>query len=370
MPIPQFKPQKLSAQFYRQLIRYLFLISILIIGFQFIVFVDQLDQGKVPDISRPPGVEAFLPISALISLKYWLKTGILNEIHPSGLLILIFICGSSLLLKKVFCSWICPIGLLNEWLSKLHLLIFRKGLRIHPVIDLPLRSLKYLLAFFFLWAVFFQMDVLSLEKFIYSPYNRMADIKMLKFFTEISATTFWVTSGLILLSVLIRDFWCRYLCPYGALLGALSSLGIFKIRRDQITCTNCLRCDKICPSQITVSKVSTVYSDECHACQKCVDICPEKETLIFSNTQKGLHLKATYIGIGLLLIFAGGSFLGRLTGNWQNNISNKEYLYHSERSHEFIYGHNRGAVPGYNRQKLEAEILDFSKSSKNDQMIP
>lgn len=361
MPTPQIKPRKFTAQFYRQLVQFIFLISVLIIGFQFILFVGQLDQGKVPDVSRPPGVEAFLPISALISLKYWLKTGIINEIHPSGFLIFIFICGASLLFKKVFCSWICPIGLLNEWLSKLHLLIFRRGLKIHPLIDFPLRSLKYLLALFFLWAVFMQMDVFSLEKFIYSPYNRIADIKMLKFFTDISATSFWVITGLVLLSVIIRDFWCRYLCPYGALLGALSFLSLFKVRRNQLTCTNCQRCDKVCPSRITVSKLSTVYSDECHACMKCVDICPEKETLIFANAQKGLHLKAAFIGFGLLFIFVGGSLLGHYTDHWQNKITNQEYLYHTERSHNLVYGHNRGAVPGYNRQKMEEEIQNYSE---------
>jgi polyferredoxin len=367
MPIRQLNRSEMKSQFFRQGVRFLFLIMILIIGFKFTYFVHQLDLGKIPEISRPPGVESFLPISALISFKYWIKTGVFNKIHPSGLLILIFICATSILFKKSFCSWICPIGLLNEWLSKLHFLIFRKGLKIPKFIDYPLRSLKYLLALFFLWAVFFQMDVFTLEKFIYSPYNRIADIKMLKFFTEISVTAFWVIMGLIVLSVIFRDFWCRYLCPYGALLGALSFFGIFKVRRNQATCTNCQRCDKICPSQIKVSKLSTIYSDECHSCQKCVDACPEKETLLFSYARKGIHLKAIFIGVSLILIFSGGSFIARLSGYWQNNISNKEYLYHTQRLHNFVYGHNRGAVPGYNREQLEAEIQNYSKPLKDTQ---
>ena len=55
-----------------------------------------------------------MPISALISLKYWLQTGMVNEIHPSGLFILLAIVAVSLLLKKAFCSWLCPVGTLSE----------------------------------------------------------------------------------------------------------------------------------------------------------------------------------------------------------------------------------------------------------------
>ncbi len=138
-----------NIQFHRKLIQYLFLITTVGIGVQFSIFVSQLERGIIPTVSRPPGIEAFLPISSLISLKYWLVTGIFNRVHPSGLIILITVLLTAVLLKRGFCSWVCPFGLLTEYLNRIHLFIFRKNVRIPRWLDYPLRSLKYLLLAFF-----------------------------------------------------------------------------------------------------------------------------------------------------------------------------------------------------------------------------
>ena len=60
-----------DIQLYRRIIQYLFLATVVLIGIKFSMFVSQLENGMVPTITRPPGIEAFLPISSLISLKYW-----------------------------------------------------------------------------------------------------------------------------------------------------------------------------------------------------------------------------------------------------------------------------------------------------------
>jgi polyferredoxin len=140
-------------QSYRRIIQSLFLATTILIGVQFSVFVNQLQSGVIPTISRPPGIEAFLPISSLISLKYLLVTGIFNRVHPSGLIILIIVLSTAILLKRGFCSWVCPFGLLTEYLNRIHGLIFRKNIKLPRWLDYPLRSLKYLLLAFFLWAI-------------------------------------------------------------------------------------------------------------------------------------------------------------------------------------------------------------------------
>ncbi|HDY89473.1 MAG TPA: 4Fe-4S binding protein, partial [bacterium] len=91
--------------------------------------------------------------------------------HPSGLLIFIAIVVISVFLKKAFCGWMCPIGFLSEFLWKLRRKIFNKDLNIPVLLDSILRSLKYFVLIFFLWAIFVKMDLISLEAFIYSPYN-------------------------------------------------------------------------------------------------------------------------------------------------------------------------------------------------------
>ncbi len=344
------KFSRCNIQLYRKIVQYFFLATVFLIGIKFTIFVSQLASGNSPTVTRPPGIEAFLPISSLISLKYWLVGGVFNQVHPSGLIILLMALATAILLKRGFCSWVCPIGLLTEYLNRLHRFIFRKNVKLPTWLDYPLRSLKYLLLAFFLWAVILQMNAVALEYFIYSPYNMVADIKMLYFFTNISTFSLRVLIILIGLSILIRNFWCRYLCPYGALLGVLSFLSIFKVHRNEETCTQCQQCTRTCPVDIKVHKTTSVISDECHACLKCVAVCPEKNTLYISASKRKAILKPWVYATAICLLFIGGSLAGRITGYWQTGISNKEYLFHVRNLDMPFYQHNRGGVPAYNKE--------------------
>jgi polyferredoxin len=346
-------------QSYRRIIQLLFLATTILIGVQFSFFVSQLQSGMIPTVSRPPGIEAFLPISSLISLKYLLVTGIFNRVHPSGLIILMIILSTAILLKRGFCSWVCPFGLLTEYLNRIHSFIFRKNIKLPRWLDYPLRSLKYLLLAFFLWAIVIKMNAFALDYFIYSPYNMVADIKMLHFFADISALAFRVLVALVVLSILIRNFWCRYLCPYGALLGVLSFLSVFKIHRNEATCTNCRKCTRTCPVDVKVHKTASVLSDECHACLKCVSVCPEKNTLFISARQRNGIVKPWIYAAAICLLFVGGSMIGRITGHWQTSISTREYLFHVRHLNLPVYQHSRGQIPAYNKEawlKMMAEI--------------
>ena len=339
-----------DIQLYRRLIQYLFLATVVLIGIKFTIFVNQLESGTLPTVTRPPGIEAFLPISSLISLKYWLVTGIFNPIHPSGLIIFLMALITAVLLKRGFCSWVCPFGLLTEYLNRLHKLIYRKSIKVPALLDYPLRSLKYLLLAFFLWAIVLNMNAAALDHFIYSPYNMVADIKMLYFFTDITPFAFWVLVALVVLSILLRNFWCRYLCPYGALLGVLSFLSILKVHRNADTCTNCQKCTRTCPVDIKVHQTTRVISDECHACLRCVAECPEKDTLYMSAARRSAILKPLAYAVIVCLLFVGGSLIGRLTGNWQTGISKYEYLFHVKNLDMPFYRHNRGQTPDYNKE--------------------
>ena len=158
-----------NIQFYRKIVQFLFLATVVLIGIKFSIFVSQLENGIRPTITRPPGIEAFLPISSLISLKYWLVGGEINPVHPSGLIILLMVLATAVIFKRGFCSWVCPFGLLTEYLNRLHRIIFRKNVKLPAWLDYSLRSLKYLLLAFFLWAIILQMSAVALEYFIYSP---------------------------------------------------------------------------------------------------------------------------------------------------------------------------------------------------------
>ena len=335
------KLDALDSQKLRLGVQIVFLLATLYTGWRFVLFVHYVRYGGQP-VTRPPGVEAFLPLSSLISLKYWVLTGIYNSIHPAGLAIFIAIVLMGILVKRSFCSWVCPIGFLSEYLWKFGRKILGRNWVLPKALDYPLRSVKYLLLFFFAWGILGQMSVMALRAFIYSPYNRMADVKMLLFFEHLSAFSFWVLVALAVLSIPIKNFWCRYLCPYGALLGFLSLFSPVKITRNPKTCIDCRLCTEACPANIQVHKLNRVVSDECTTCLRCTSVCPEEKTLDLRLPNKKKPISPWVYALTIVLIFVLVTGLARLTGHWKNSLSVEEYRVRLQEINRPIYNHTGG----------------------------
>lgn len=312
----------------RRIVQSAFCMILCVIGYQFYRFITILEAGVIPKFERPPGVEAFLPISALVSLKHTIITHTINTVHPSGLVLFLIICATALVAKKSFCAWVCPVGLLAESLDKLRNHLYLSRLKMPVIPDRMLQCLKYGLLAFFIWSIFFKMPIAAIDQFIHSPFNRFADVKMLKFFTDMSSTALIVILLLLLLSTLLRFFWCRYLCPYGALLGVLSYLSLGKIKRNDTRCTRCGICEKKCMGQIKIRQYKAVTSPECTACLECVTHCPEKKAIGFSFFTALTPVSRTNLAVLIVLIFITGIGVAKSTGHWQNSISKKEYLIH------------------------------------------
>lgn len=307
-------------------VQYLFLVISIVIGIRFYWFVHRLDSGVLPGFQRPAGVDAFLPLSALISLKHLLITHTISGIHPAGLVVFLIICFSALLVRRGFCSWICPVGLASDYLAKLHSRVFKKQLRLPQWVEIPLKSIKYLIAVFFIYQILFNMPAAGIEQFLNSPANRFADIKMLKFFTGISVRAASVFGVLAALTFLFPRFWCRILCPYGALLGVIGLLSPARIIRDPAQCTGCKKCERSCPEHIRISRKKVVHSPQCSACLTCITVCPQKKALSFCWFQVGLQLTPKVVGVLLVLIFITGIGWAMASGHWQTDIPVQQYL--------------------------------------------
>ena len=320
------KPEKPT-----QILRfYVQIFSVLIniwIGIQFYLFVGNIQSGgRLWDVSRPPGVESWLPLGSLVSLRYWLESGIINDIHPSGMIIFIVILLTAFLFKKAFCSWVCPIGFISEMLGNISDKIFRRRLLPPKWLDYFLRSLKYLLLLFFFYAILYQMSAKSIEIFVYSEYNIISDILMLRFFTHITTFALVVVLILFVLSLIVRGFWCRYLCPYGALLGILGLLSLTRITRNKQTCTDCSSCANVCPAFIPVDKISQVNSDECIGCMACVDVCPADQTLQISVVSKKKKVSSFKWALVMILFFWGSLWVAKMWGPWENSVTKEQYM--------------------------------------------
>jgi polyferredoxin len=223
----------------------------LAVGLQFYLFVAQAGGDGPITIQRPAGVEGFLPIGALLGWKQLLTTGVWDPIHPAAMVILFYTAAISLLLRKSFCSWFCPVGAVSEWLWKLGRRNFGKNLQPPAWLDWPLRTLKYLLLFFFVY-ITISMSSAEIASFLGTPYYQLADVKMLHFFTHIGTVAGVTLASLLTMSIFIRNFWCRYLCPYGALMGICALFSPTRVQRASDTCTNCLQCTRVCPSHLPI----------------------------------------------------------------------------------------------------------------------
>lgn len=328
------------------------------IGIEFHLFVESLQDGNPSTVgNRPPGVEGFLPISALMSLYYFFLTGEIHQAHPAGFVILIGIISVSFIFGKAFCSWMCPIGFLSELIGdfgdKVAKKLFKKRIKMPKLLDYPLRSLKYLLLAFFVYSIFFAMTAASLKFFLDSPYNLVADVKMYMFFADITRFSLIVIAVLFGLSIIFRNFWCRYLCPYGALLGIGSLLSPNKIKRDPVSCIDCGLCNKACPSFIKVDSVKTVWSDECSTCMSCVDACPVEDTLQLRTQVGKSKINKKYIALGVVGIYLLVIALGVVTGNWQNEVTKEQYTIHQKNIESL--GHPRSTADIEKLNKLSGK---------------
>ena len=172
---------------------------------------------------------------------------------PLAILGLVFFIIISFVFGRIFCGYLCPIGALQEIVY----LIPIKKLKIkNKTLPIVFR-LIFFIAFIVL-VVIFSMGILKYFGF-YDFFNlNVNSIFFYTFLVLLAASTF-----------VYRPF-CRFICPYGALLSLASIKGLFKLQRND-NCTDCKKCEKACP---TNEAGRTDLKQECYLCNRCKDVCP------------------------------------------------------------------------------------------------
>ncbi len=323
------------SQRIRQTAQWAFLLLNVWIGVEFYLFVRHFEtQGRWPAVERPPGVEGWLPIASLMNLKAFILTGDIPALHPAGMFLLMAFLSISLLLRKSFCSWLCPIGTLSEWLWKLGRSTFRRNWALPRWADIPLRGLKYLLLGLFLYAVG-SMSVVAIRAFLDGPYGIVADVKMMDFFRRLSVTSAVVIAMLVLLSIFVKNFWCRYLCPYGALMGLVARFSPVRIHRNADACIDCAKCAKACPSLIPVDQLATVRTPECTGCYDCVTVCPAAGALEMRAGKR--RLPGWAMAAAMAVLFLGFVGYAQWSGHWHTDVPDPVYADLIPRAAEFTH---------------------------------
>ncbi|WP_321404156.1 4Fe-4S binding protein [Maridesulfovibrio sp.] len=308
---------KISPKLVRDSIQFAMTLFCIWVGYRFYLFYQWMIGNSDIAVSKPGAVEGFLPISALLSLKQLFSKGVFDEIHPAGLTIFIAVLVMSLIVRKGFCGYLCPVGFIHNLLNKIGKKI-GKTVTIKGKLEFGLLIPKYILLAFFLNSVFFKMGGRELDAFIHSPYNFTAEARMMNFFTDMSVTAALIIGAILILGIFIPYFWCRFLCPYGALLGILAKISPVAIKRDPEKCISCGKCNKACPGGIEVDLKQTVNSAECIGCTQCIDACPVEDCLNVTDRLSRIKLPWYIIAAGSLVILLVYYSAARFTNHWDS----------------------------------------------------
>lgn len=261
--------------------------------------------------AKAPSIHALCPFGGLESLYAFFTTGGLIEKIFSGTMILFAITlVIALIFRRSFCGLICPFGAIQEFFGKIGQVLFKKKFIMPKKIDKPLRYLKYVILVI---TVFYAWKTAGLWMAPYDPWSAYAHLPE-------GLSSVWAESavGLIILIItvvgsLIYDrFFCKYLCPMGALYAIIGKFSPHRVVRDENKCIDCGICSKKCPVNIDVQHLKEIKSSECLNCQTCVLNCPKQGALELKQGKNTISPLVTIIIV--MALFFGSIFAFQAAG--------------------------------------------------------
>lgn len=226
-------------------------------------------------------IHAVCPFGGVVSIYRFVTAGaFVQKIHESSFTLMVIVFLSALLFGPIFCGWVCPFGTFQEWIGKLGKKVFRKTYnRIIPTrLEKGLGLLRYAVL---VWVVYATAVSAKLVFSAYDPYSAL-----FSFWTsEAQVAGVFILLAVVAASLIVDRPWCKFACPYGALLGLTNLIRPFAIRRVAATCISCGKCDWSCPMNIEVSNASAVRDTRCISCLECTSeaACPIEDTLVLST---------------------------------------------------------------------------------------
>ena len=176
-----------------------------------------------------------------------------------------------IIFSKAFCGWACPFGTLQDVISPRNR---RKEVktRNHWWFKYAILLLTLALAWLALDTIFCKLCP-SGSLFAAIPFRLLypgsAEFGL---YFYLHMFTLALT---VILALLISRFWCRYLCPLGAIAGAFNRVGMLTIQYDEKKCKKCNACLDVCA--MGIARIRDVgKSTDCILCGRCVEVCPEK----------------------------------------------------------------------------------------------
>ncbi len=206
-----------------------------------------------------------------------LKGSILNfsvGVAALGILLGLLFMVLSMFYGRIFCGYVCPLGTLQEMINALR---GKGGKQLPYMYERKLAKLKYILLF-----INIVMVILGLS-WIYTNFCPIYGLSRLP---SLAIGGLIVFAIIIVGGFFVQRMWCRFLCPYAALLNMAQKLGKlfgikrYKIHRNLERCTDCGVCSRNCPMNLDILSSEYVDDENCIHCLRCTVKCPKPGTLI------------------------------------------------------------------------------------------
>lgn len=276
-------------------------------------------RGTGPFVSRPEIVAGMLPVGHFTSFFGWVRGGGWDTLLPAGLIIIMGALAVSLLFKRGFCGFICPVGTVWEGFSALgRKLLKGRQIRLPHWLDITGRVFRYVLTAVVVLMLLVVVPVSEAAEFRTLPYMWVADIKILGIMLQPMYLAVVLFAGV--LSMLFGPVWCRYLCPLGGMYSAVSELSPCKVRRDEATCIHCSRCTNVCHAFIVVEEDAVVRDTECDGCMDCVKVCPV-DNCLEAKGPGGVTIQPWVWGLLVVAVWLAIFGAAKLTGNWNTRVT-------------------------------------------------
>ena len=242
------------------------------------ILIASIRHGLGLEANALASIDALCPFGGVETLWTWITTGrFVAKTHPSNLVLGLGLLVGVLLAGNAFCGWICPFGAFQDALTWVRRKLHISEIKLPAKADRILRYGRFVVLGIILYATITSLKLWFAE---YDPYRTLFGLHWL---FEFNLAAMWpafvilgaVTAG----SVLIERFWCKYLCPLGAVLSVTQHLSFLRIRRVEEGCKGCALCETPCPMGIKVASANPAVSADCIGCLKCVDACPKHGVL-------------------------------------------------------------------------------------------
>ena len=242
------------------------------------------ERGLAPLLIGSPSLHAVCPFGGVVTIYTYLTEGtFVQNIHQSSITLMWLVLALTLLFGPVFCGWVCPFGTVEEFVGKIGRKIFKKRYNtfIPSKIDKLLKYLRYVVLLLVVYNTAISGKLLFSN---FDPYFALFNI----WSSEVTRLSLLILGLILVGSLFVERPWCKYLCPFGALLGIFNFFRIAKLKRNEKTCIDCKACDRVCPMNIDISTTKIVSDPQCISCLLCTDEmdCPVSDSLNFTVLER------------------------------------------------------------------------------------